>query len=142
MRLRTVAKTGRRMQISNTLMASPRRPRVGPRRSRRGTVAQALLARRHDSRRLQALQDLDLSGLALAEPDLGLDGLAVLDPVDERSAPRGTMALSGTRTTFCLRRPLQDDAREQAGPQHAVGIGQAGADASARPLTSTIGSMA
>src|SRR5262245_15926801 len=80
-RLRTVAKTGRRMQSSDRPIGSGL---LGRCRLDGGPVAQLHDAVGDDHRvALQAFDDLDLAAAALADLHLGQDGLALDDPEDE-----------------------------------------------------------
>src|SRR5262249_51260215 len=106
-----------------------RNPRIGGDDLDGDAMAQPLLAgRHHDIARFDAFDDLDMTGFALAQAHLGLDRLAVDDPVDKDvGAARDDGAFRHRDDTADLR-PLHGDAREQTGPQRPVLVGQPGAD--------------
>ena len=130
-RLRTVEKTGRRMQNSNRPISRPSWS-VAPgllRQPRRRAVAQLELAGSHHlSVGHNALQYLHLGAPALAELDLGLDSPPVVDAKYEvLAAPRHDGALRSQHDLAHLL-AFDDDARKQSRAQGLVGIWQAGSE--------------
>ena len=121
MRLKTVAKTGRRMQSSESDIGSAF---DGGGRRRHdldiGTVAQTRLARDHDLLAdFDALEDLDETVFAPSGQNLGLLGLAIVSLEDEEIVAARYEGAFRDRDGRAWQ-ALDGDAGEKAWPQFAV----------------------